>query len=109
MHDQEVGVVDVKANGLEEVLHCLLLSAVTVDEILGRATEDDLPGHTDGGILLEPDGRPVLVSVVEDDRDTSFRNSGLTALVDQILKTQDQSERRNAGQACGKEGLGSHL
>jgi hypothetical protein len=86
LHDQKVGIVDVQADGLEKVLNRLLLSAVTIDEIFGRATKDDLPGNADSGIFLEPDGRPVLVSVVEDDCDTSFRDSSLTALVDQILQ-----------------------
>lgn len=85
MHDQEVRVVDIESDGLEKILHRLLLCAVTVDKVFRCATKDNLPGDADGGILLKPDGRPVLVSVVKDDRDTCLRDSSLTALVDQIL------------------------
>lgn len=58
---------------------------MTVDQVFGGAAEDDLPGDADGGVFLEADGRLLLVPVVEDDRDTSFRDSGLAALIDEIL------------------------
>lgn len=83
---------------------------MAVDQIFGSAAEDDLPGDADGGIFLEADGGFLLVSVVEDDGDTSFRDSGLTAFVDEILWSQRTSESENGrgktGQGIGWLGSG---
>lgn len=85
MHNQEVGVVDVELYGLEEILDCLLLSAVSVDEVFGGAAQHNLPCDANGSIFFEPDRRLLLVSVVEDYCNASFRDSGLTTFVDKIL------------------------
>lgn len=73
---------------MEKVLDCLLLCAMAIDQVFGGAAQDDLPGDANGGIFLEADGRLFLVPIVKDDRDTSFRYSGLAALVNEILKTR---------------------
>lgn len=85
MHDEEVGVVDVELYRLEEVLNCLLLCAVAVDEILVRAIKHDLARDADGGVLLEADRRLLRVSVVEYDSDARLLNTCLSALVDKVL------------------------
>jgi hypothetical protein len=82
LHNQEVGVVDVQLDRLEQVLHCLLLRAMAIDQIFGGTAQHNLACHTNCGILLEPDRRPLLVSVVEDDGDARFSDAGLAALVD---------------------------
>ena len=56
MHDEEIGVVDVELDGLEEILHRLLLRTMAIDEIFARAAQDYLAGNGDLGILFEADG-----------------------------------------------------
>lgn len=82
---------------------------MAIDQVFRRPAEDDLSGDTDGRVLLETDGRLVLVSVVEDDCDTSFRNSGLTALVNQVLESQERSERGLYNEQKRVGQLGPHL
>jgi hypothetical protein len=58
---------------------------VAVDEVLGSSSKDDLSGDANGGIFFESDRRLLGFSVVENDRDAGFRDTGLSALVYQIL------------------------
>ena len=85
MHDEEIGIIDVELDGLEEVLYCLLLCAVAVDEVFACSSENNLAGDADLGIFFESDGGLLFVAVVEDDCDACFRYSGLSTLVDEIL------------------------
>lgn len=73
---------------MEKVLDCLLLCTVAIDQVFGCAAEDNLAGDADCSIFLETDGRLFLVPVIEDNGDTGFCNSGLPALVDQILESR---------------------
>lgn len=41
---------------MEQVLYCLLLRSVAVDEVLGCSAENDLASDADGGIFFESDG-----------------------------------------------------
>lgn len=59
---------------------------MTVDEILGGATQDDLAGDADSRILLEPYRRFLGVPVVKDNRDAGLCDSCLAALVYQVLR-----------------------
>lgn len=88
MHNQEIGVVDVELYGLEEVLDCLLLSTVAVDEVFACATEHDLTGHRYLAILLEANWRLLLVAIVEDDSYAGFGNACLAAFVDEVLAVE---------------------
>ena len=85
MHNEEIGIVDVKLHRLEEILHRLLLGAVAIDQIFACASEDDLPGDADLRIFFESDWGFLLVAIVEDDCDTRFCYSGLSTLIDKIL------------------------
>ena len=82
MHDEEVWVVDVQLDGLEEVLDRLLLGAVSVDEVLARAPQDDLSRHGDLRVVFEADWARLFVVVVEDDCDAGFCDAGLAAFID---------------------------
>lgn len=62
---------------------------MAVDEVFGCASQNDLPRDTDSGIFLEADGGLFLIAVVEDDCDTGLGNTGLAALVDQVLKLRE--------------------
>jgi hypothetical protein len=86
LHDKEVGVVDVELYGLEEVLNGLLLGAMAVDEVFGGAPEHDLPGYAYCGIFFEPDGRLLLVPVIEYYCNAGLGDSGLSTFVDEILR-----------------------
>jgi hypothetical protein len=86
LHDEEIGIVDVELYGLEEILYSLLLCAVAVDEVFTCASENDLSGDADLCIFFESDGGLLLVAVVEDNCDACFCYSGLSTLVDEILK-----------------------
>ena len=70
---------------MEEILHCLLLCTVAIDQVFACASENDLSGDADLGIFFESDGGLLLVAVVEDDCDTCFCYSGLSTLIDEIL------------------------
>jgi hypothetical protein len=72
---------------LEEILDRLLLRAMAVDQILGRAAKDDLASYADGSILFESYRRFLLISVVEDDRDTSLGDTRLASFVYKILRS----------------------
>ena len=85
MHDQEVGIINVELHGLEQVLHCLLLGAMAVDEVFRSAAKDDLACDGDLAIFFEAYGGLLLVSVVEDDCNRCFSDSSLTTFVDEIL------------------------
>lgn len=85
LHNEEVGVVDVETDGLEERLYDLLLRSRTVDEVFAGATHDDLAGDGDLGEALVVHGGFGLVGIVEYDGDASFRDTGLSALVDEVL------------------------
>lgn len=85
MHDEEIGIVDVELDGLEKILHCLLLCAVAIDQVFTCASENDLPGDADLRIFFESNRGLLLVAVVEDDCDACFCYSGLSTLVDEIL------------------------
>lgn len=43
LHDEEVGVVDIKLNALEKVLHRVLRRPVPANEVLARPIQRDLP------------------------------------------------------------------
>jgi hypothetical protein len=90
LHNKKIGIVDVELYGLEEVLNCLLLRSVPIDEIFAGSSEHNLPRHTDLCIFLESNGRLLLVTVVEDDRYAGFGDSCLPTLIDKILKSQYQ-------------------
>lgn len=101
MHDEEVGVVNVQADGLEQILDCLLLGAVTIDKVFGGTAEDNLSGDADGGIFLEADRGFLFIPVVEDNGYTSFCYSSLTALVDEILESRWLSAQETRAQEFG--------
>ena len=46
LHDEKVGVVNVELNGLEQVLNCLLLRSMSVDEVLTLSTHHNLKSAT---------------------------------------------------------------
>lgn len=73
---------------MEEVLHCLLLCAVAINEVFARAAENNLASNRYLGIFFEADGRFCFIAVVEDYSDTGFGDACLTALVDEVLKGQ---------------------
>jgi len=81
LHYKKVGIVDVELNRLEEVLHGLLLCPVAVDEVLACAPKHDLPSHGYLSILLEANGRLLLVTIVEDNGNAGFGDARLTPLV----------------------------
>lgn len=58
---------------------------MSIDKILARPAQDDLSSDTDLSIFLEPDGRLLLVAVVENYSNTRFSDSCLTTLVDEVL------------------------
>lgn len=58
---------------------------MAVDQILGRAAQNDLASHTDSGILLESNGRLLLIPVVKDDRDAGLGDARLASFIYQIL------------------------
>lgn len=70
---------------MEEVLYSLLLRAVPIDEIFAGAAQHDLPHDGDLRAVLETDRALLLVTVVECDGDARLCDSGLTALVDEVL------------------------
>lgn len=59
---------------------------MAIDEVFGSASQYNLTGNTNSGIFLETDRRLLLVSVVEYNGDTSFRDAGLPTLVNEILR-----------------------
>ena len=85
IRDREIGVVDIELHRLKEVLNCLLLSTVTIDEVLACATKNDLAGYRDFRILLEAYRALLFVLVVENDSHARFGNSSLSALIYEIL------------------------
>ena len=58
---------------------------MSVDEVLGRSTEDNLARYADGRIFLESNRGCLLVSIIKYNRDASFRYTGLAALVNEVL------------------------
>jgi hypothetical protein len=72
-------------DGLEEILDCLLLCAVAIDQVFTGASKNNLAGDADLRIFFKSDGGGLLVAVVEDDRNTCLGYSGLPTLVDEIL------------------------
>lgn len=59
---------------------------MTVDEVLGGASENNLSSNANRGIFFESDRRLLGVSIVENDGYTGLGNASLTALVDQVLQ-----------------------
>lgn len=86
---------------MKQILNSLLLGTMAVDQVFGGASENNLPSDADGGIFLETDRRLLLIPVVEDDRDTGFRYSGLAAFIDKILETRSKSARETRAQEFG--------
>jgi hypothetical protein len=85
LRNHEVRVVDVELHRLEEVLYALLLCSVSINEVFARSAQHDLPGHRNLRMLFESNGALRLVAVIEDDCDAGFGDTGLSALVDEIL------------------------
>lgn len=54
---------------------------VTVDEILARSTQHNLPSDADLGIFLETDGGLFFISVIKDNGNAGLGNSSLPTLV----------------------------
>lgn len=86
LHDDEIGVVDVEADTLEQVLNSGLLGTMSIDEIFACAAHDNLPCDADLSILLEAYRAGLLVGVIEDDGDAGLCDTGLPAFVDEILE-----------------------
>jgi len=82
LHDEEVWIVDVQLDGLEEVLHSMLLSAMPVYQVLARASQYNLSSYGNLIAFFETDWTLLLVSVVEDDGNARLCDASLTALVD---------------------------
>jgi hypothetical protein len=85
LHDEEIWVVDIQLDGLEEILNCMLLRSVSVDEIFRRPAQHDLSCYRDLRILFKADWRFQFIAVIEYDCDARFRDSGLATLVNEIL------------------------
>lgn len=104
LHDEEVRVVDIQADGVEEVLHACQLSGVSIDEVFVASADDDLACHRDLGAALESDGTLRRLPIVEHDRDGSLGDARLTLLVHKLLQAvnadlagqadRDHGERR---------------
>jgi hypothetical protein len=88
LHNQKVWIINVKLDRLEEVLHRLLLRAVAIDQVLGCAAQYYLPRDTNLRIFFKTYRAVLLVPVVKDDCDASFRDASLSALVYEILRCQ---------------------
>lgn len=71
-----------------------MLGTVAVDEVFGGATEDNLTRNADGRIVVETDRRFFLVLVVEDNGDASFGDTGLSTLVNEVLRRSGKLECR---------------
>src|SRR5262249_2580269 len=52
------------------------------------ASQNDLASHTDGRIFLESDRRLLLIAIVEDYGDAGLRHTGLSTLVDEVLRAR---------------------
>lgn len=86
LHNEEVRVVNIQLNTLEEILHRLLLRAMTVDQVFARSTEDDLSSNGDGRVFLKTNRRLGSVAVIEDDSHAGLGHTRLSTLVNKILK-----------------------
>jgi hypothetical protein len=85
LRNHEVGVVNVELHRLEEVLYALLLCSVPIDEVFARSAQHDLSGYRYLGMFLKADRALRFVAVVEYDCNARFGDTGLSALVDEIL------------------------
>ena len=85
MHDQKVRVVYVELDRLEEILNCLLLRTVAIDEVFACAAEYDLARDGYLTIFFKSNGRLFLIPIVEDNCNASFSDTGLASFIDQVL------------------------
>lgn len=95
---------------MEERLNNLLLCSRTVDKVFAGATHDDLAGYGDLREALVVHGGFGLVGIIEYDGDASFRDTGLSAFVDEILLWWEASSQLRFGNVIGalemEDGLG---
>lgn len=59
---------------------------MAIDQVFTRSSQHNLSGDTDLRIFLKSDGGLLLVAIVENDCYASFRYSGLSTLVYEILE-----------------------
>jgi hypothetical protein len=86
LHDEEVGVVDIKLNGLEKILDSLLLRSVTIYQVFACTSKDNLTSDADLSILLKTNGRLLLVAIIEYYCNARLGNASLPTLINEVLQ-----------------------
>ena len=86
LHNEEVRIVHIQLHGMEQGLHTLCLSDVTVDEVLVAPSNRDLSCNCDRCHVLISERRLLRVTIVENKCDRSLCDACLALFIHEFLQ-----------------------